>query len=362
MGRGRGRMIAHDDRLLACNLIDEAIQSGARQQCACEVLGIHPRTYRRWRVADSQVCQDSRIEARQGRPSNALSEEEKQSIVEVCNQPAYSSLSPSQIVPKLADQGEYIASESSFYRVLKERQQLKHRGHTKPPQKRHKPAAYKAKGPNQVWSWDITFLATCIRGTFYKLYMLMDIFSRYIVGWEVHEAESSELASELVEKACLSEGVVQGGIVLHSDNGAPMKGSTLLATLEKLGVVPSFSRPSVSDDNPYSESLFKTVKYRPAYPEKPFESIEQAREWVLDFVNWYNHRHCHSGIRFVTPAQKHVGDDHTILAKRHEVYLKAKAQNPARWSGHTRDWSVVEAVNLNPDKEGFKSTVEEEVA
>ena len=211
-----------------------------------------------------------------------------------------------------------------------------------------KPQGFKAEGPNQTWSWDITYLAAAIRGIFYRLYMVEDIFSRKIVGWEVYEEETAERASQLIRKACLAEGVHEAGLVLHSDNGGPMKGATMLATLQRLGVVPSFSRPSVSDDNPYSESLFRTLKYTPVYPSKPFESLSAAREWVHQFVQWYNEEHRHSAIRYVTPGQRHRGEDAAILADRKRLYEAAKQANPERWSGDTRNWTPINEVWLNP--------------
>jgi hypothetical protein len=177
-----------------------------------------------------------------------------------------------------------------------------------------------------------------------------DIYSRYIVGWEVHERESSEHAAELIRKACLREGIHEPGLVVHSDNGAPMKGATLQATLQHLGVVPSYSRPSVSDDNPYSEALFRTLKYCPAWPNRPFASLEEARAWVHAFVNWYNEVHRHSAIKFVTPGQRHRGEYKAILARRKAVYEEARRQYPERWSGEIRDWSQQTEVWLNPPK------------
>ena len=168
---------------------------------------------------------------------------------------------PSQIVPSLVDKGIYIASESSFYRILREDGQLKHRGKAK-PRTIVKPEPYVATGPNQVWTWDITYLPTSVKGSFYYLYMIMDIFSRKIVGWEIYENQTDELASVVARKAYLSERIGGKDLVLHSDNGSPMKGATMLATLQNLGVAASFSRPSVSNDNPYSEALFRTLKYR----------------------------------------------------------------------------------------------------
>jgi transposase InsO family protein len=210
-----------------------------------------------------------------------------------------------------------------------------------------RPAPLIAKGPNEIWSWDISYMKGPIRGQFYYLYMFMDIFSRKIVGYEVYETESMELSAALIDKICKKENIKKDQLILHADNGGPMKGSTMLVKLYDLGVVPSFSRPSISDDNPYSESLFKTVKYCPKYPIKGFSSLEEARKWVKDFVNWYNNEHLHSGIKFVTPSQRHEGTDKKILENRKEVYKNAKLKNPIRWSGEIKNFDWIEEVSLN---------------
>jgi putative transposase len=168
------------------------------------------------------------------------------------------------------------------------------------------------------------------------------------------------LADVMVD-ICLREGVKPGQVTLHSDNGGPMKGATMLATLQELGVVPSFSRPSVSNDNPYSESLFKTLKYRPDYPDKKFADLDAARQWVGEFITWYNHQHLHSGIKFVTPQQRHLGLDKEILRRRHTVYQQAKTNHPNRFSKETRNWEHQTQVYLNPEK-GKSETTEKRVA
>lgn len=338
---------------MVVDLIREAVDSGARQWLACETVGLPERTFRRWNTADAsgKSLEDGRILAGAARvPRNKLTEEERERIIEVCNSEEFGSLPPSQIVPRLADVDVYLGSVSSFYRILKEHKQLAHRGKSKVRRKVKKPTAYVATMPNQVWSWDITYLRTSVRGSFYYLYLMEDIFSRKIVGWEIHEDESAENASELITKACWSEKVKEGELVLHSDNGSPMKGSTMKARLEALGIVASFSRPATSNDNPYSESLFRTMKYCPRYPGKPFPSIEGAREWMQGFVYWYNNIHCHSGIRFVTPSQRHRGEDREILQKRTKLFEKAREKHPERWSGKIRDWSYIDKVELNPVK------------
>jgi putative transposase len=190
---------------------------------------------------------------------------------------------------------------------------------------------------------------------FLYLYMIMDVFSRKIVGWEVYERECGELASALVRRTVMSEGCLRCPDILHADNGSPQKSATLRATLEQLGIEPTYSRPRVSNDNPYSESLFRTTKYRPDYPADGFIDIETARVWVLRFVRWYNEEHRHSAIKFVTPIERHTGRDIEILAARESLYERVKAQRPERWSGQIRDWSRPEVVMLNPDKPVEKS-------
>lgn len=341
---------------MAMAQIEEAVQTGAGVKGACAILGISTRTYRRWKQADS--LEDGRKGAEKKCP-HALTEAEKEQMIAVCNSPEFQSLPPSQIVPRLADRGVYLASESSFYRVLREHGQNQHRGHAQPPRTVKKPKALVASGPNQVWTWDITYLPTAVRGEFFRLYLILDIYSRLIVGWEIHRQELADHAAELISKACLQQRVSNGTLTLHADNGSPMKGATMLATLQKLGVMPSFSRPSVSDDNPYSESLFRTLKYTPAYPQKAFSSIEQAREWVQTFVTWYNTEHRHSGIQFVTPKQRHEGKDKALLKEREAVYEAAKQVNPKRWNGRkTRNWKPEEAVWLNPDKKDDSMVLE----
>ncbi len=342
-------MISTPDRRRALELVEEAMAQGARQEKACELLGISARTYQRW-TREGGIEHDYRPEASRPAPANRLSEAEREHIVALCNRPEYASLPPCQIVPALADRGEYVASESTFYRVLREAGQANHRGRAQLPRRRARPKSYRATGPNQVWSWDITYLASAIRGVFYRLYLVLDIYSRKVVGWEIHERESAAHAAELVRKTCLAEGVTRPGLILHADNGSPMKGATLLATLQQLGVVASFSRPAVSNDNPYSESLFRTLKYTPAWPQEPFESLDAARRWVHEFVSWYNGSHRHSALKFVTPNERHEGRDKAILTRRDAVYEAARKRHPERWSGATRNWKPVVEVWLNPER------------
>jgi transposase InsO family protein len=215
---------------------------------------------------------------------------------------------------------------------------------------------HRASRPNQVWSWDITWLPTIIRGIYVHLYLVMDVWSRRIVGWRISQGDSAEIAAELIKQACREGKIDPRGLVLHSDNRKPMRASTMIATLQWLGVVPSFSRPHVSDDNPYSESLFRTLKHTPAYPRVPFADIAAAQHWVSRFVRWYNEEHRHSAIRYVTPNQRHLGSEINILARRHELYQLARRSHPKRWSRDTRNWTPVGLVVLNPQRDTEPAT------
>lgn len=343
-------MISTPDRRKTIALINRARHGGARLVPACQTAGISARTYQRW-AATGTVKGDRRPVTKRPVPANKLTPMERQRVLEICHQPEYASLPPGQIVPRLADRGEYVASESSFYRILHEKDGQHHRGRSRKPQVHMPPQGYCATGVNQVWSWDITWLPAPIRGMFFYLYMIMDVYSRKIVGWDVHPMESAELGAALVHKAVLSEGCVLDPPVLHADNGGPQKGFTMKAKLEALGITPSYSRPRVSNDNPYSESLFRTCKYRPEYPSKGFKSIDEARQWVGRFTEWYNGEHRHSAIRYVTPCQRHLGEDIAILSHRHRVYQKAKQCRQDRWSGSTRNWEPIMEVWLNCPKE-----------
>jgi len=340
-------MIPLPQRQQIVQWVEEASAAGARCHKACELLGITLRTLQRWRQC-GELLDDARS-TRSYVPANQLSDQECEQILAMANSTEFAHLPPSQIVPQLADRGEYIASESTFYRVLREAGQLKHRQASRPAAA-HKPRPLEAVAPNQVYSWDITYLKTTIRGIFLYLYLFMDIYSRKIVGWQVYEHEVSEWAADILRDITQREGLAPEQITLHSDNGGPMKGASMLAAMQALGIMPSFSRPAVSNDNPYSESLFKTLKYRPEYPARPFADVIEARQWVSGFVDWYNFEHRHSAIGFVTPAQRHAGLDTAILAQRQALYQAAKARHPERWSRQTRNWQPVQVVYLNPDK------------
>lgn len=308
------------------------------------------RTYRRW-YRGGQVQADQRPSAQRPEPSNKLSNEERQAILAIANEPEHARSPPSQIVPTLLDQGIYVGSESSFYRTLKAHKQLNHRGRSQAAKRINKPTSHTASGPNEVWSWDITYLASTVRGLFYYLYLFEDIFSRKIVGYEVHEQECGERAAELIQRCMLREQCLHKALVVHSDNGAPMKAQTMKAKMEELGVLSSYSRPRVSNDNPFSEALFRTLKYRPEWPSSGFASLSDARDWVQNFNDWYNTEHRHSKLNFVTPAQRHAGLDGALLLKRKQVLEAAKAARPDRWSKGVRNCEPVGAVTLNPEEQ-----------
>lgn len=327
--------------------VREAREAGARLWRCAEVAGVDARTLQRW---ERHPTGEDRRRGPNSIPHNRLTDEERKQVLSVLNSPEYRDLSPNQVVPKLADLGVYIASEATMYRLLREAQLNAHRGREKPRQS-VRPEELIATGPNQVWSWDITYLKSPTRGVFYYLYLIVDVWSRKTVGWRVHDRECSELAAELVTATIESERANPEVLALHQDNGGPMKGATLKATLEALGVLASYSRPRVSDDNPFSEALYRTLKYRPEYPTKPFESLEHARHWVAEFVAWYNTEHLHSGIGFVAPEERHQGRDLATLRRRKVVYESAKARHPHRWSGATRAWKNDDTVVLNPARQ-----------
>ncbi len=307
------------------------------------------RSVERWRregVGDRRKGAAKRV-ARKLRP------EERAQVIATCCTETYRNLTPHEIVPILAEKGHYLASESTFYRLLREEGMIRRRT-TVRRRRTQEPEELKATGVNQLWSWDITYLKTVIRGKYFYLYLFMDVFSRAIMGWEIHEEEDGSKAATLLDTLCERWGA--RGITLRSDNGGPMRSSHMLATLQRLGVISSFSRPSVSNDNPFSESLFKTLKYTTGYPRR-FRSIEQARIWMTDFAKWYNEEHRHSRIRHVTPMQRHTGRDSTILATREATYVTARLQHPERFPKTSRSWARPSEVILRrPNHRRSKKT------
>jgi transposase InsO family protein len=342
-----------EDRQILVRDIEQACAEGARLAPACALGGIDARTLRRWKAGDGLQQGDRRPEADRPVPSHALSEAERARIIAVANEPRFAETPPARIVPALADEGIYIASESSFHRVLRAHGQMNRRGRAQPPRTSRPPTTHIATRPGDVWCWDVTFLPAQIQGRWFYFYLILDLYSRKIVGFEVHDTDSAEHAAHLARRTALAEGVHAKPVrpVLHGDNGATLKATTVLAMLHWLGIKPSYSRPRVSDDNAFAEALFRTAKYRPEFPIKGFADLHTARQWAMRFVQWHNDEHRHSGIRYVTPAQRHAGQDGPVLAARHVVYQDARSRNPQRWSGQTRNWKPVGAVTLNPERD-----------
>jgi putative transposase len=342
-----------EDRQILVRDIEQARADGARLAPACALAGIDAGTLRRWKAGDGLIQGDRRPDAARSVPSHALSEAERARIIAVANESRFAETPPARIVPALADEGIYIASESSFHRVLRAHGQMNRRGRARPPRTSRPPSTHIATRPCDVWCWDVTFLPAQIQGRWFYFYLILDLYSRKIVGFEVHDTDSAEHAAHLARRTALAEGVHAKPVrpVLHGDNGATLKATTVLAMLHWLGIEPSYSRPRVSDDNAFAEALFRTAKYRPEFPLKGFADLDSARQWAMRFVCWYNHEHRHSGIRYVTPAQRHTGQDGPVLAARHAVYQDARQRNPQRWSGPTRNWKPVGAVTLNPERD-----------
>ena len=344
-------MTSDPQRQILLPLIAQAVQSGARLHLACAQIGLSQRTVQRWQRACASAG-DRRVSGLRAKvsPPNKLNAAERDAVMQVLNSGQFKDLPPSQIVPRLADAGLYLASESTMYRLLHAHAQMAHRRLERAPHKVSKPRALVATQPDQIYCWDITYLPAPVRGMHFYLYLFVDIFSRKIVGWQVFDRESAQLAAELLRDICERSGVPAGQLTVHSDNGAPMKGETMLATMQRLGIAASRSRPSVSNDNPYSASLFRTLKYRPELPVGPFEDLWQARRWATELVHWYNAEHRHSAIEFVTPEQRHAGLHEELLSKRRAVYAAARQANPNRWSANPRNWSPTQEVHLNPNK------------
>jgi putative transposase len=343
-----------EDRQILLRDIAQARVQGARLAPACALAGIDVCTLRRWKPNGEGLSHgDRRPDADRPVPSHALSQTERAQIIAVANEPRFAETPPVRIVPALADDGIYIASESSFHRVLRAHGQMHRRGRAQPPRASRPPTTHIATGPAEVWCWDVTFLPAQIQGRWFYLYLILDLYSRKIVGFEVHDTDSADHAAHLARRTALAEGIhaMPTRPVLHGDNGATLKATTVLAMLHWLGIKPSYSRPRVSDDNAFAEALFRTVKYRPEFPSKGFADLDAARQWTVQFVHWYNHEHRHSGIRYVTPAQRHAGQDRPLLEARHAVYQDARDRNPRRWSRQTRNWTPVTVVTLNPERD-----------
>lgn len=346
-------MIGLEDRRTIAQAVETAHKAGARLWLACQIAGIELRTLQRWNVCGGLQTGDRRPGATRPRPGHALSAQERERVLAVANEPRFADMPPARIVPALADEGTYIASESTFSRLLRAQGQSAHRGRSRAPRPSRPPSTHIASAARQVWCWDVTYLPARVVGTWFYLYLIMDLYSRKVVAWEVHERDDADHAAKVLKRAALAEGIAAAdqAPVLHGDNGATLKATSVLAMLHWLGVKPSYSRPRVSDDNAFVEALFRTAKYRPEFPAGGFDSLDSARQWASRFVHWYNFEHRHSAIRYVSPAQRHTGEDVAILAARHDLYLKARSAYPRRWSRHTRNWTPPGPVALNPERD-----------
>jgi putative transposase len=265
-----------------------------------------------------------------GAPANALSEEEKRAVLALLRSPAYADLAVAQIWAILLDEGTYMCSQSTMHRLLREAGENRDRRRQRTHPAKVKPHLV-AHAPLQVWSWDITKIPGPVRGTYYDCYVIIDIFSRYVVGWTVELSESSDIAARLITQALARHGIKRDQLTLHADRGTSMTSKTVAQLLEDLGVTRTHSRPHVSDDNPYIEAHFKTLKYCPAWPGH-FDNIDDARAWAEQFFDYYNHVHRHRALGLHTPASVHYATAPEVRAQRAKTLGAAYAANPARFS------------------------------
>jgi putative transposase len=307
---------------------------------ACQALGV-PRSSFYWALQARE-----REPAPRPKPPRALSKEEREAVREVLNSERFQDASVRQVWARLLDEGCYLAGWRTMYRILKEHDEVRERRDQLRRPVYQKPELL-ARGPNQLWSWDITKLKGPATWTYYYLYVILDVYSRYAVGWMVAERESAVLARELIQTSCERQGVDRDQLVLHADRGPSMSSKSVAVLLADLGVTKSHSRPHVSNDNPYSEAQFKTMKYRPDYPER-FGSIADARSWARSFFAWYNYEHYHSELGLMTPAVVHYGEADEAQARRRQVLEMAYQANPERFvRGVPSPPALPEAVWIN---------------
>jgi putative transposase len=320
---------------------------------ACAVLAVPRSSLYRARPAPTvpEVAAPARGPEPASRPAppRGLSPTEQAQVREVLNSERFQDLAPREIYAELLDEKRYLCSISTMYRILAEHAEVRERRNQLRHPAYHKPELL-ATGPNQVWSWDITKLRGPSKGVYYYLYVIIDIYSRYVVGWLIAEVESAELAEQLIVETCAKQGVQRAQLTIHADNGSPMIAKTVAILLADLGVAKSHSRPHVSNDNPYSEAHFKTLKYRPDYPDR-FGSLADARHWARSFVAWYNDQHHHSGLGLLTPAVVHTGRAETVRQQHQAVLRQAYQAHPERFTkGLPRPAKLPEAAWINAPK------------
>jgi len=319
-------------------LIDEAIAHGARQFRACQVIKLCERRLRRWRDAVA----DGRTGGYRG-GDQELSESEKDAVIEAVSVEDLKDLPLRQAHIKLLDRGICIGSYSSFRRVLEERNMPQIKQHKK--RNGRKRPVLEATAPNQIWCWDITWLESRTKGKYFYLYMIIDMYSRKVVGWDVAARENGPLAKALFARTLEAEGISEHQLVIHSDNGKPMRSRTLRAMFNLLKVTASYSRPHTSNDNAFAESLFATLKGRVAFPEY-FRTLEAAREFSAMFFQWYNEEHLHSGLDYVTPSCVHAGAHHELFARRNALLEAHRQRHPKRHAGRRKVYGIPDVVRL----------------
>jgi putative transposase len=306
---------------------------------ACQALGVPRSSLYRAR-------QPKRDPKPRPTPERALKPEEKEQVLQVLNSDPFQDSAPREVYAALLDKGQYLCSWSTMYRILKERRQVRERRNQLCHPTYAKPELL-ATGPNQLWSWDLTKLRGPAKWTYYYLYTILDVFSRYAVGWLIAERESARLAEQLIAETCTKQGIEPDQLTLHADRGSSMTSKTVALLLADLGVTKTHSRPYVSNDNPYSESQFKTMKYRPDYPDR-FGSIQDARAWARSFFHWYNHEHHHSGLALLTPATVHYGQAQAAIDRHQQVLRAAYNAHPERFvRGEPRPPSLPTEVWIN---------------
>jgi putative transposase len=315
---------------------------------ACSALGLARATYYRTQARLSSRAPASASETRPRKVSpRALSDAERRAVVDLVHQERFVDLAVPQVYATLLDEGRYVCSPRTMYRILdglgevrERRDQLRHPVYQKPE--------LLATAPNQVWSWDITKLRGPAKWSYFYLYVLLDIFSRYAVGWMVARCESAALASKLIGESLSKHAVEPGQLTIHNDRGGPMRAKALALLMADLGVVQSFGRPHVSNDNPFSEAQFKTVKYRPGYPDR-FGGLEDCRAYFGPFFDWYHHRHHHSGLGWMTPADVHFGRAEAVRAQRARILDAAFHSHPERFVRKPpTPPAIPQAVWINP--------------
>ncbi len=300
----------------------EELQENTGVAEACRVLGVPRGSVYRARQPQPEP-------APRPTPMRALQPEEKAEVRAILNSARFCDCAPREVYATLLDEGKYFCHWRTMYRVLEEHDEVQERREQRPATRQAKPEL-RATAPNQVWTWDISFLKG--PGCFYYLYTIIDMYSRYIVGWMIADREAAELAATLIAATCAKHGIERGELVLHSDRGSAMRSQTVSALLKKLGVTKSHSRPYTPTDNPYSEAHFKTMKYCPDYPGQ-FNGIRHSRRWTRTFVRWYNHEHHHSGLGLMTPATVHYGEVAHVRAQRQRALDAAYAAHPERFVG-----------------------------